>query len=380
MATPHLIPSPRRLTALSRLILVMVLAASLSALFTLSPARAADGRITGLAGKCVDVAGANSANGTAVQLYDCNGTSAQTWSNPGDGTLRALGRCLDVTSGGTADGTTVQLYDCNGSAAQQWAVSSANDIVNPQANKCLDVTGNNSANGTRLQIWTCSGGANQKWSAPASGGGTTPSGFVVSEAQFNQMFPSRNGFYTYQGLTAALSAYPGFANTGSDTVKKQEAAAFLANVSHETGGLVYVVEQNTANYPHYCDAGQPYGCPAGQAAYYGRGPIQLSWNFNYKAAGDALGIDLLNNPWLVQNDSAVAWKTGLWYWNTQSGPGTMTPHNAMVNGAGFGQTIRSINGSLDCDGRNPAQVQSRVDAYNRFTSILGVSPGSNLYC
>jgi predicted chitinase len=285
-----------------------------------------------------------------------------------------------VTSGGTADGTTVQLYDCNGSAAQKWAVSSANDIVNPQANKCLDVTGNNSANGTRLQIWTCSGGANQKWSAPASGGGTTPSGFVVSEAQFNQMFPSRNGFYTYQGLTAALSAYPGFANTGSDTVKKQEAAAFLANVSHETGGLVYVVEQNTANYPHYCDAGQPYGCPAGQAAYYGRGPIQLSWNFNYKAAGDALGIDLLNNPWLVQNDSAVAWKTGLWYWNTQSGPGTMTPHNAMVNGAGFGQTIRSINGSLECDGRNPAQVQSRVDAYNRFTSILGVSPGSNLYC
>ena len=380
MVTPHSVPSLRRLTALSRLTLVMLLAAALSALFTVSPARAADGRITGLAGKCVDVAGANSANGTAVQLYDCNGTSAQTWSNPGDGTLRALGKCLDVTSGGTADGTTVQLYDCNGSAAQKWAVSSANDIVNPQANKCLDVTGNNSANGTRLQIWTCSGGANQKWNAPASGGGTTPSGFVVSEAQFNQMFPSRNGFYTYSGLTAALSAYPGFANTGSDTVKKQEAAAFLANVSHETGGLVYVVEQNTANYPHYCDASQPYGCPAGQAAYYGRGPIQLSWNFNYKAAGDALGIDLLNNPWLVQNDSAVAWKTGLWYWNTQSGPGTMTPHNAMVNGAGFGQTIRSINGSLECDGRNPAQVQSRVDAYNRFTSILGVSPGGNLYC
>jgi hypothetical protein len=58
----------------------------------------------------------------------------------------------------------------------------------------------------------------------------------------------------------------------------------------------------------------------------------------------------------------------------------MTPHNAMVNGAGFGQTIRSINGSLECDGKNPAQVQSRVDAYNRFVSILGTSAGSNLYC
>ncbi|WP_424528211.1 glycoside hydrolase family 19 protein [Sphaerisporangium viridialbum] len=216
-----------------------------------------------------------------------------------------------------------------------------------------------------------------------SGGGSTPpptGGFVVSEAQFNQMFPSRNSFYTYSGLVAALSAYPAFATTGSDTVKKQEAAAFLANVNHETGGLVYIVEQNTANYPHYCDTSQPYGCPAGQAAYYGRGPIQLSWNFNYKAAGDALGINLLNNPNLVQTDASVAWKTGIWYWMSQNGPGTMTAHNAMVNGYGFGQTIRSINGSLECDGRNPAQVQSRVSAYQRFTQILGVSPGNNLSC
>ncbi|WP_189929849.1 chitinase [Streptomyces sulfonofaciens] len=204
--------------------------------------------------------------------------------------------------------------------------------------------------------------------------------FVVSEAQFNSMFPSRNSFYTYSGLTDALSAYPGFSHTGSDTVQKQEAAAFLANVAHETGGLVYVVEQNTANYPHYCDTSQPYGCPAGNDKYYGRGPIQLSWNFNYKAAGDALGIDLLDNPDLVQNDSAVSWKTGLWYWNTQSGPGTMTPHDAMVNGAGFGETIRSINGSLECDGKNPGQVQSRIDNYTRFTQILGVDPGGNLSC
>ena len=227
-------------------------------------------------------------------------------------------------------------------------------------------------------------GSSDVWADQGScGGGTdpgTPSGFVVSEAQFNQMFPSRNPFYTYSGLTAALSAYPGFANAGSDTVKRQEAAAFLANVSHETGGLVYVVEQNTANYPHYCDTGRPYGCPAGQSAYYGRGPIQLSWNFNYKAAGDALGIDLLGNPYLVEQNASVAWKTGLWYWNTQNGPGTMTAHNAMVNGAGFGETIRSINGSLECNGGNPAQVQSRIDRYRAFVQILGTTPGSNLSC
>jgi beta-glucanase (GH16 family) len=119
--------------------------------------------ITGLAGKCVDVAGASSANGTPVQLYDCNGTAAQKWTVSSDGTIRALGKCLDVKDNGTADGSAVQLWDCAGSPNQKWVVTAARDIVNPQADKCLDVTGNNSANGTRLQIWTCSGNANQKW-------------------------------------------------------------------------------------------------------------------------------------------------------------------------------------------------------------------------
>src|SRR4029450_4478515 len=113
------------------------------------------GPITGLGGKCVDVAGANSANGTPVQLYDCNGTAAQQWTVGSDGSLRALGKCLDVTGNGTADGSTAQLWDCTGGPNQKWTVTAAHDIVNPQADKCLDVTGNSSANGTRLQIWTC---------------------------------------------------------------------------------------------------------------------------------------------------------------------------------------------------------------------------------
>jgi predicted chitinase len=345
-----------------------------------SAATAATGLITGMDGKCIGLAGGATASGTKIDVYSCVGDATQQWTIQGDGTIRNSGRCLDVSGGLTADGTAVQIYDCNNTAAQQWVYSSGRDIVNPQANKCLDMKGNTSADFTTLQIWTCTGGANQKWTIP---NGPTPppnNGFVVSEAQFNQMFPNRNSFYSYSGLVAAMSAYPAFATTGSDTVRKQEAAAFLANVNHETGGLVYVVEQNTANYSSYCDWNQSYGCPAGQSAYYGRGPIQLSWNFNYKAAGDALGIDLLHNPNLVQTDAAVAWKTGLWYWMTSTGAGTMTAHNAMVNGAGFGETIRTINGSLECGGRNPAQVQSRINSYQSFTQILGVPAGNNLSC
>ncbi|MFJ9721997.1 lectin [Streptomyces sp. NPDC101209] len=144
-------------------------------LLAASPAQAATGTITGLAGKCLDVAGANSADGTAVQLYDCNGTAAQQWTVGGDGTVRALGKCLDVSGNSTADGAKVQLWTCTGGANQKWTVTAAHDIVNPQANKCLDVTDNSSANGARAQIWSCTGAANQKWNAPASGNGGTPS-------------------------------------------------------------------------------------------------------------------------------------------------------------------------------------------------------------
>ncbi|HEY9335809.1 MAG TPA: ricin-type beta-trefoil lectin domain protein [Kribbella sp.] len=146
---------------------VYTLPTKTSATFTWSGSQSGgggtSGQITGLGGKCVDVAGANSADGTAVQLYDCNGTTAQQWSRPGDGTLRALGKCLDVSGGSVANGAKVQLWTCNGSGAQQWNYTSGNDLVNPQANKCLDVTNNTSANGTPLQLWSCTGAPNQKW-------------------------------------------------------------------------------------------------------------------------------------------------------------------------------------------------------------------------
>ncbi len=124
------------------------------------------GPVVGYGGKCVDVAGASSANGTQVQLYGCNGTAAQSWTVGTDGTLRALGKCLDVAAAGTANGSKVQLYDCNGTAAQAWTAS-AGQLVNTGSGKCLDATGPSSADGTPLQIWSCTGAANQKWTLPA---------------------------------------------------------------------------------------------------------------------------------------------------------------------------------------------------------------------
>jgi type 1 glutamine amidotransferase len=124
------------------------------------------GQITGIGGKCVDVSGSNTADGTKIQLWTCNGTAAQRWTLPGDNTIRALGKCLDVRNSGTANGTLTQLWTCNGTGAQQWAPQSNGTLRNPQSGRCLDASGNSSADGTALHIWDCHTGANQKWVLP----------------------------------------------------------------------------------------------------------------------------------------------------------------------------------------------------------------------
>lgn len=120
-------------------------------------------RIIGYANKCIDVPGGNGVDGAKLQLWNCNGTAAQNWTFPGDGTIRAFGLCMDVAWGSTANGAAIQLANCSGNPAQQFVLTGAGDLVNPQSNKCVDVDGWNSANGTKLIQWECHGGANQKW-------------------------------------------------------------------------------------------------------------------------------------------------------------------------------------------------------------------------
>ena len=65
-------------------------------------------------GLCLDVTGENNTDGTKVEIYTCNGTNGQQWTEEANGTVHADGKCLDVTGGGTANGTLVDLYTCNG--------------------------------------------------------------------------------------------------------------------------------------------------------------------------------------------------------------------------------------------------------------------------
>ncbi|HEX9623037.1 MAG TPA: ricin-type beta-trefoil lectin domain protein [Streptosporangiaceae bacterium] len=77
-----------------------------------------------------------------------------------------MGRCLDVAGAGTADGTQVRMWDCNGTVAQQWQWNGA--LVNPHSGKCLDTPGDAGAGGPSLVIATCNRHAAQSWVLPLS--------------------------------------------------------------------------------------------------------------------------------------------------------------------------------------------------------------------
>jgi hypothetical protein len=118
-------------------------------------------------GKCVDVAGDDTGGNLAVvQLYDCQALAAdQHWSGSayGTGTLGTLGRCLDADGNGTANGTKLELYDCDGAGGQQWIVQGDGSIKNPQSGRCLDDPSGNTANQTALQLYDCNGATAQKF-------------------------------------------------------------------------------------------------------------------------------------------------------------------------------------------------------------------------
>ena len=132
--------------------------------FDVGPVPPRTGAITGL--KCVDVNGGATANDTKIQIWDCNGSAAQSWTLASDGSVRAVGKCMDVDHSGRTNGTKIHLWDCNGTGAQQWWPRPNGALVNPPSGKCLDVPNSNTTNGTQLQLWDCNGTGAQTWRLP----------------------------------------------------------------------------------------------------------------------------------------------------------------------------------------------------------------------
>ncbi|HEY1536121.1 MAG TPA: chitinase [Polyangiaceae bacterium] len=207
---------------------------------------------------------------------------------------------------------------------------------------------------------------------------TSPFAKLITQQIFEQMFPQGSSLYSYVDLVHATVNYPDFASDGSDGAKR-DAAAFLANVARESIELQYTDEISQGPY---CQPADDCPCADGKS-YFGRGALQISWNYNYCAAGKDLGLPLLANPELVSSDPQLRWLTGLWFWMTQTSGTSHTPHDAIASD-GFGETIRIINGGIECNGPTDPQVQANVadrkNHYLKFTAILGVSVGGSIDC
>jgi hypothetical protein len=122
--------------------------------------------------KCIDLDHSNTADGSNIQLWDCNGTDAQHWIyDVANQMIRSkvdFNKCDDLVNGSTTGGTNIQLYDCvNGMTTpnQHWVVdgvlsalpTATNQRIHVVAapNKCLDVANYNIANSTNIQLSEC---------------------------------------------------------------------------------------------------------------------------------------------------------------------------------------------------------------------------------
>lgn len=250
--------------------------------------------------------------------------------------------------------------------------------------------------------------------------------------------------YTYEGLCNAIMQYnvnhdEQFANMGDETQVRAELAAFLAHASVDTAGFSitretqhcldpitgsdgivyckpcklenYNAESKTCSqsyfsdsepsYAEYCDATRqsPEGCAcstdsvmeaagnvggymSASSAFFTRGAISISWNYDYYAASQSMTGNanmLCDNPDLVSTNPQVAWAVGIYKWMEKMQFGTQgsTAHREAMKG-NFGGTVEALYGDLECPANewssaaHVTMVQERVNNVCKAGAALGV--------
>ena len=124
---------------------------------------------------------------------------------------------------------------------------------------------------------------------------------ILPESRFMALFPDKNAAYTYTNFLRAIGKFPAICNNTSNCPKIL--AVMFAHFQQETAGLFFLEEINKGAYcATWTDwVAAAYPCTEGKE-YYGRGALQLSWNYNYGAFSNAMYGDasvLLEKPELV---------------------------------------------------------------------------------
>jgi len=243
---------------------------------------------------------------------------------------------------------------------------------------------------------------------------------------WNFLFPWHiKELFSYQNFLTAVTLWPEFCGdnvgpyfadlTPIDACKRELATVF-ANFAQETGaltpdrdipnwrqGLFFLTEDGCTNEEEACayracEGWQVSPCADGKA-YYGRGPYQLSWNYNYAPFSKAMFGDdmvLVNDPDKLVSEGWLAFASAIWFHMTPQSPkpsghevvyGHFIPNAADIQAQripGFGVQIMLINGGLECGwaawGENLVKARNRRLYYEAFAAHFGVDPGPNLEC
>ena len=141
-------------------------------------------------------------------------------------------------------------------------------------------------------------------------------------------------------------------------IDPKRVAAFIAQIGHESGQLKYVKEiwgptSAQARYEGRKDLGN---IVAGDGPKYrGRGLIQITGRANYIMCGEALALDLINHPELLEKPQHAC-MSAAWFWLTRG-------LNTLADAGQFDRITRRING-----GQNGAA--DRQALYARALKVL----------